>query len=398
MDLANRIILSIKNHPKAFSAGAILITIFILIYFMSPGPYMPASPNPANNSVGIDTQTPLSWEGGTPKSLGLFIISLINRNMQTPQVTYNIYIGNNIYDLSYIDSIKKEGGGNRERIVYNPPNIRANATYYWRIIAINELSKESKGKMWKFATEEPPIIEYFVSDNDELGEDTSVKLRWSVKNADKIILQPLGKIVSGDGSEIVSPSKTTVYTLIASNDVGERRVDVTVRVEEEPPIIEYFVSDNDELGEHASAKLRWSVKNADNIILQPLGRIVSGDGSEIVSPSKTTVYTLIASNDVGERRVDVTINVDGPIAYIDDIDPHQPKTGQQVVLRGRASSNVPIRTYQWESNDTILYSGRVPSCSVIFNTPGDYAIIFTVIDEHGNRGTASRIITVFPSQ
>jgi hypothetical protein len=517
-----------RKHAKAISYSVIISILFIIIYIISPPPYMPASPYPDNNSVGIGTQISLSWEGGTPKSFGLFLISLIKNNPQTPQVTYNIYLGDNIENLTYIDKIEKLGGGNKERIIYNPSNLKTDTAYYWRIIAINELSKETEGPVWKFVTTRRVINDrpdtpsmpiglasgytettysYNASASDPNGDQVKYIFDWGDGNTSETPFVNSGKIASAShtwssaGTYLVKtqaidnksassnwsntlkiiinakpphppstpsiPSGTSIGSVNTSYSYSTSAIDPggdqvkytfnwgdgktsetdfvdsgisgtsshtwinegtyyvkaratnikgassekwssssTVIIKKgEPPTIESFASDKYEISKGNSATLRWSVRNADKIVLQPQGTEVSGVGSEIVSPSETIAYTLTASNNAGKTGATVIIKtINGLRSYIDEIytinprpgqNSSRPETGQQVALKGHGDSNIPVRTYQWESDkDGILYSGIVPSCSISFSSPGDHVIKFTVIDEHGDSSSASRKITV----
>jgi hypothetical protein len=69
----------------------------------------------------------------------------------------------------------------------------------------------------------------------------------------------------------VSPSKTTVFTLRASNPAGavtaSARVDVIQRVM--PPVIGYFSSDKGSISRGDTANLAWSVSGADGVTISP---------------------------------------------------------------------------------------------------------------------------------
>ena len=298
-------------------AGALIAIIIFSIFSFSPSPYTPDSPYPSNNCIGVSPNPQLSWEGGTPKSVLLQLISLVNGEPQSEYITYNIYFGHasNQGNLTYVDKIDKTGGGRKERVRYiKPLNLDVNTTYYWKIVAINELSKERASSTWCFTTVDLPKIPYFSSDKAGLQKSESAILSWHVTNASKVVLEPDGETVPEVGSKRVNPSKTTKYVLRAFNDAGEYQGTVEIKIFEQlpdlvEPKIEYFISDDYNLAPGDSAKLSWHVTNADRVILDPGDGTVPETGTEIVTPSETTVYTLKAINDAGEDRERRTIDV-----------------------------------------------------------------------------------------
>lgn len=58
-----------------------------------------------------------------------------------------------------------------------------------------------------------------------------------------------------------------------------------------------------------SSTLSWQVSNADRIRIEPDIGVVGALGSRTVTPLKTTTYTLIATNKIGESRVTLRIEV-----------------------------------------------------------------------------------------
>src|SRR5262245_21908715 len=59
-----------------------------------------------------------------------------------------------------------------------------------------------------------------------------------------------------------------------------------------------------------SAILRWSVNNADRILHSGVGKVAT-EGSQTVSPSASTAYTLIAEGKFGIASKTLTIEVTG---------------------------------------------------------------------------------------
>ena len=68
----------------------------------------------------------------------------------------------------------------------------------------------------------PPTVHSFASTPTKVDKGQSTTLTWHVSNASEIRLEPgVGRLVSTLGSINVRPTKTTTYTLTATNDDGQ---------------------------------------------------------------------------------------------------------------------------------------------------------------------------------
>ena len=75
------------------------------------------------------------------------------------------------------------------------------------------------------------------------------------------------------------------------------------------PVIHAFEANPAGIAAGASSVLSWNVSDATNVTLNPGGIEVDGQGEHIVSPAATTVYTLTASNAVGQASAQATVTV-----------------------------------------------------------------------------------------
>jgi hypothetical protein len=77
-----------------------------------------------------------------------------------------------------------------------------------------------------------PIISHFTADRTSITAGESVVLSWNLANAEAAYLRYNGveEGVVAPGSKMVSPATTTVYTLVARNDGGEAKTEVTIIV------------------------------------------------------------------------------------------------------------------------------------------------------------------------
>jgi hypothetical protein len=75
-----------------------------------------------------------------------------------------------------------------------------------------------------------PVVNKFTSSKDTIPAGVAVTLSWDVSNAARITLQPEIGTIEASGTRSVTPSASTTYKIIASNDVGSTTRELTVNV------------------------------------------------------------------------------------------------------------------------------------------------------------------------
>ena len=163
--------------------------------------------------------------------------------------------------------------------------------------------------------EEEPTLD-FSADPTTIEEGDSSTLEWD--STDAVSCTASGGWSGGkalDGTQVVTPSATTTYTLECENDEGEVTKSVTVNVIPEGPVpLEPtldFTADPETVNEGDSALLEWESNNATSCVASGGW---SGSktlvGSQQVTPSATTTYTLTCENDEDDEVVEsVTVGV-----------------------------------------------------------------------------------------
>lgn len=117
------------------------------------------------------------------------------------------------------------------------------------------------------------------------------------------------------GSESVSPSQTTSYTISCSGDGGNATDTVTVTVNAPPapvPVVNLSVTPST-IDQGQSAILSWNSSDANSCAVSggwSGSRAISG--SEAVSPSQTTSYTINCSGDGGGASDSISVTVIAP--------------------------------------------------------------------------------------
>lgn len=114
------------------------------------------------------------------------------------------------------------------------------------------------------------------------------------KEAQDRIAELAAKLRAATGAE---PEPLVVPTVVSETPVSEE----TPKVEAaERPTIHSFNTARVKINKGQSATLSWHVSHADRISIEPDIGSVSALGSKNIKPSKTTTYTLTATNRGGE--------------------------------------------------------------------------------------------------
>ena len=153
----------------------------------------------------------------------------------------------------------------------------------------------------------------FSAEPPRITTGNSATLVWEVRNATTVEISGIGAVSPEGGSTTVSPTETTTYTLTASNPKRTVSQTITITVDplpepEDPPIIANFVAQPSVILLGGQTTLSWDVQNATDVSISGIGS-VDPQGSIMVSPDRTTEYTLTARNSVGEASANVRVTV-----------------------------------------------------------------------------------------
>ncbi len=159
-----------------------------------------------------------------------------------------------------------------------------------------------------------PVINAFNASPSSISTGQASRLEWSVTGATSVTIEPDLGNVALTGSTDVYPRTTTTYVLKASNSRGVATAKVTVTVSGAPgaagtPVINSFTASPDSIAPGETSTLSWDVSGAVTVnIDQGVGN-VGLTGTRLVSPSRTTAYTLTATNASGSvtRTVEVVV-------------------------------------------------------------------------------------------
>ena len=153
----------------------------------------------------------------------------------------------------------------------------------------------------------PPVIIAFSNNPSTINAGGTSTLLWNVTGATSVnIDQGIGQ-VNVAGTRVVSPIKSTVYTISATNAAGTVIRSSAIIIVVAPPPPQQTTDSNPVINFTASHlggnswQLNWNVSNATQIVIQPDIGTVNPTGSTVVTvPSgQTKMYRLEAVNDWG---------------------------------------------------------------------------------------------------
>ncbi len=134
-------------------------TVQITITPVNDPPNVPSNPNPTDGDSNISVDIILSWTGGDPDG---------------DDVTYDVYFGDSSPPPLVFD--------NQTATNYNPGTLELYTTYYWQIVAWDELGTPTTGTIWDFTTRtnDPPIKPSNpIPENGSVNVDVNTNLKWN---------------------------------------------------------------------------------------------------------------------------------------------------------------------------------------------------------------------------
>jgi hypothetical protein len=136
-------------------------------------PYEPSNPTPANNSIDVDINADLSWDGGDPDD-------------PDENITYDVYFGTSSDPPKVASNISDTN--------YDIGTMEFDTQYYWRTVSWDNHGASTSGPIWCFTTgsepNDPPDTPSNPNPEDEATEvDIDADLSWecSDPNGDEVV-------------------------------------------------------------------------------------------------------------------------------------------------------------------------------------------------------------------
>lgn len=170
-----------------------------------------------------------------------------------------------------------------------------------------------EGSVGQYASIASTQCDAFSASPTSIITGQSSTLSWSLTDADTATISGIGSISVPTGSTVVSPTATTIYTLIAQRGSQQDQCTVTVQVADPSASCDSFVAVPSQITKGDSANLIWFTTGATSgSIDQGIGSVVVPNASKSVSPTVDTKYTLSLDNGFNITQCDAMVTVVDP--------------------------------------------------------------------------------------
>jgi hypothetical protein len=236
-----------------------------------------------------------------------------------------------------------------------------------------------------------PSIIRFTAAPSTIAAGQSSTLSWATTGVTSVTISGISGNLPVNGSQSVSPTQTTTYTLTATGADGKTTVtaQVVVTISGGVPTVNSFTVSPTTISSGGTAQLCWNVSNATSVSISPTLGTVQSTACTPVSPTQTTTYVLTATNAAGPTKASVTLSVGGVQILSFSASPaFSPVSGSPVVL-----------SWTTQNATSVVVTGTgVPAGSVAVNgsvtiyptTNSDYTLT-----AYGPGGPVSVVIQVF---
>ncbi len=158
-----------------------------------------------------------------------------------------------------------------------------------------------------------PTVTAFTVFPQTIRAGESAELSWRTVNAEVCSIAPGVGEVPGNGSMAVTPSETTTYTLTATNASGTAAAETTIEVIQPPPTVSLSAAP-ESVRPDEPVTLTWHSSHAESATIEPGIGPVETEGSIVLYPKETTVYTITVTGPGGTASADATATVVSPIS------------------------------------------------------------------------------------
>ena len=140
-----------------------------------------------------------------------------------------------------------------------------------------------------------PVVALFTANPPSITTGQSSTLSWSVTNATTVTISGVNGNLPLSGSTSVSPTQTTTYTLTATGPTGSTTAQQTVTVTSPTLGFQSCYASPTNIMSGESATLNWTANNATSVSISGVSGTFGVTGSQVVSPTTSTTYTVTAN-------------------------------------------------------------------------------------------------------
>jgi uncharacterized Zn-binding protein involved in type VI secretion len=253
----------------------------------------------------------------------------------------------------------------------------ASKTYRLTILSLDGETKEQAIALTVPPTPPPPpgLQFEFTADQTTVSFGECTTLRWSVQNAQAVLLE--GEKVASLGTQQVCPQEpANAYQLVVDpleGEIVEQTIIIDVPATPMPtstpvptatskpqpqnPVIDKFIADQYNLNQGSCTTLRWTVRSAQTVRLD--GNQVASQGNQRVCPTASTnTYNLVATGAGGgsvQTSVSLVVIAPTPTAVIIVVTPTPIYVQPPPIPSGPASIKACVEVlggacyiYRWE--------------------------------------------------
>jgi hypothetical protein len=136
--------------------------------------------------------------------------------------------------------------------------------------------------------------QFFIANPSTITAGQSSTLQWGTLNATTVTISGLGSVPLS-GTQSVSPTVTTTYTLTATNATSNQMLTATVVVNPVAVNIGFCTATPMNISAGQSSTLSYQTSNATAVVITPGVGSVPANGTYVVSPTVSTNYTVTAT-------------------------------------------------------------------------------------------------------
>lgn len=257
-----------------------------------------------------------------------------------------------------------------------------------------------------------PVIASFEASASPVDSGAMVTLTWQATGATSGRLEYDDQVVDLDataldsGTQVVTPTADTTYTLVLINATGTTQDTVDVEINAAAPEVTSFVGPQSPIESGSAAALSWEVSDAQSLALvddQGVAVDITAEdvasGSVMVSPTVTTTYTLTATNAQGEDTATAVVVVNEALAVVSFLaTPDTVSVGQPVTLSWTLTGTPSAVTLTSDLPETISLSGvaDLKNGSIVVTPTRDLLYTLTITDG-ATTESSTAMVTVLPN-
>ncbi|NND64538.1 MAG: hypothetical protein HKM24_01120, partial [Gammaproteobacteria bacterium] len=183
------------------------------------------------------------------------------------------------------------------------------------LIVVNGVDKDVYVYKLPGAGSDPAPTVSLAASPSTIDTGSSSTLSWSVSNATSCTAMSdwSGAKSAAGGSEVVTPSSTATYTLSCTGAGGTANDSTTIKVNSSTPAPTVsLTAAPSSISAGGTSTLSWAITDADSCSASGAwsGNKTTSGGSEVVTPSSTSTYTLTCMNTNGSNSDNATVTVD----------------------------------------------------------------------------------------